>query len=310
MVTFGISVGSWPMAVPPSGDYLYRLAERVEALGYDGLWSGDHFVTQTPFLHSLSLLGAFAARTQRITLGTSVLILPLHNVAEVAKAVSTLDFLCAGRFVLGLGVGGEMKKEWELAGVPIEDRGRRADEYIAALRAVWSSDQATFSGRYCQFADVNMQPKPIRPGGPPMLVGGRSDAALRRAGQLGDGWMAYMVTPERYRESVQKMQAAAAEANRDPAQCRKAHLIFWYVGRDHEQARNLAITNLSRRYNQPFEKLVDKYCAVGNAEACAEALRRFGDAGAEELIFMPIAGPDELFDQITMLAEDVRPLLA
>ncbi|MBI2322699.1 MAG: LLM class flavin-dependent oxidoreductase [Chloroflexi bacterium] len=309
MVRFGISVGSWPLAVPPSGEYLYGLAERVEALGYDGLWSGDHFVTQTPFLHALTLLGAFAARTTRVTLGTSVLILPLHNVAETAKAVSTLDFLCGGRFVLGVGVGGEMKKEWEVAGVPLGDRGRRADEYIQALRALWTSDAASFSGRYCQFADVNMQPKPAQPGGPPILVGGRSDAALVRAGRLADGWMAYMVTSERYAESVEKMRAAAMAARRDPGRLRLAHLIFWYVGRDHEQARSLAITNLSRRYNQPFDKLVDKYCAVGSPEACAEALRSFVAAGVDELVFMPIAPPDELLDQIAMLAEDVRPLV-
>jgi alkanesulfonate monooxygenase SsuD/methylene tetrahydromethanopterin reductase-like flavin-dependent oxidoreductase (luciferase family) len=154
-----------------------------------------------------------------------------------------------------------------------------------------------------------MQPKPIQPGGPPILVGGRSEAALRRAGRLCDGWMAYMVTAERYAESVETMRAAAAEAGRDPARLRLAHLVFWYVGRDHEKARSLAITSLSRRYNQPFDKLVDKYCAVGSPEACAETLRRFTAVGVDELIFMPIAPPDELLDQIAMLAQDVRPLV-
>ena len=116
----------------------------------------------------------------RLQLGTAVYLLPLRHPTPVAKQVSTLDHLTEGRFIFGVGVGGEFPKEYEACGVPIGERGARLSESLAVLRALWSGRPASYKGRFFQFEEVAMQPPPRQAGGPPIWCGGRSDAALRR----------------------------------------------------------------------------------------------------------------------------------
>ncbi len=115
------------------------------------------------------------------------------------------SIISAGRLRLGVGVGGEFPKEFEAVGVPLRERGRRADEAIAILRALWAPGSASFHGRFVQFDDVHMEPKPVQPGGPPILVGGRSKHALRRAANLGDGFMPYLYTPAQFAGTQQRL---------------------------------------------------------------------------------------------------------
>src|SRR5262245_3526969 len=228
---FGIEIQHRPELLGP-------VAMRAEALGFDSVWIGDHVAIHRPTLDSLAALGHVAALTERVRIGPCVYLLALRHPTVAAKQVASLDLLSGGRVVFGVGVGGEFPKEFEACGVPHRERGARVDEGIAVCRALWGPSPASFEGRFTQFADVVLEPKPVQPGGPPIWIGGRSDAALRRAARVGDGWVAYLVTPDRFRSSMEKIEAFAREAGRilDPKTFEAAHVLFTVLDDDWERA--------------------------------------------------------------------------
>jgi probable F420-dependent oxidoreductase len=303
-IRFGVSLGIQP---PES---LRALATRAEALGYDSIWTGDHIAFHNPTLESLTTLSHLAAVTRRVRIGTGVYLLALRHPTVAAKTVATLDVLSGGRFVFGVGVGGEFPKEFEAVGVPHHERGRRVDEAIAVCRLLWSKSPASFQGRFVSFTDLALEPKPVQPGGPPIWIGGRSDHALRRAARLGDGWISYVVTPDRYRASLEKIQALAAEAGR-PLELGRgfepAHLFFAVVDDDWERARAQAARYLTRQYNQPFDELVRKYCLLGPPSACRETLARFVEAGVRTFVIGFVAGAERASEQLERFATEVLP---
>ncbi len=300
-IRFGVSLSPHPPMEQ------WALAERVEAFGFDSLWCGDHISFYTPLYESLTLLAFYAARTRRIRVGTAVYLLALRHPTVVAKITSTLDVLSEGRLIFGVGVGGENPKEFEACGVPRAERGARVDEGIEVLRALWSRTPASFSGRFVRFEGVSIDPKPLQPGGPPIWIGGRSDAALRRAGRVGDGWVSYVVTAERYRQSVAKMREAAAAAGRDPGRLETAHLAFITVGKDYERAKATWVARLSRRYNQDFGPLADKYGFIGTPAQCIEQLERFVEAGCRYFLLNAAAEPSDEALQLELLAAEILP---
>ncbi|HSE94458.1 MAG TPA: TIGR03619 family F420-dependent LLM class oxidoreductase [Methylomirabilota bacterium] len=298
--------------LPHRAELLGPVAARAEGLGYDSVWIGDHVAFHNPTLESLTALTWVAAHTTRVRLGPCVYLLALRHPTVVAKAVATLDVLSGGRVVFGVGVGGEFPKEFEAAGVPPAERGRRVDEGIAVCRAVWSRSPASFHGRFVRFADVAVEPRPVQPDGPPIWIGGRSDAALRRAARLGDGWVSYLYTPERYRTALRKIRAMAAEAGRDLGAGRgfeAAHLAFTVVDDDWERARATAAGSLDRQYRQSFDALAAKYCVLGPPDRCAATLARFVEAGARTLILAFVAGVDRTPEQLERFAAEVLPRL-
>src|SRR3984893_15031816 len=236
---------------PATGPWLPRieqvvsLVELVDRSAYDSLWVGDHISFAVPILDPLLQLAQAAVVSRRLTLGTSVYLLPLRHPAPVAKQVATLDHLTEGRLVFGVGVGGEFPREYEVCGVPINERRPRLTEGIALLRRFWSGEPVSHAGRfYGPFTDVPMQPPPRQPGGPPIWCGGRSDGALRRTGRLADGWLSYVVTPEMYRSGLEKIDVAAHEAGRSVAQFGTAHLLFTRIDDSYEKALDAATETL------------------------------------------------------------------
>jgi probable F420-dependent oxidoreductase len=190
----------------------FALARRVEELGFDSVWTGDHVSFHNPIYESLTLLAAYAGITRRIKLGSAVYLLALRHPTVAAKITGTLDTLSGGRLIFGVGVGGENPKEFEVCGVPHKERGARVTEAIDAVRALWRDTPASFSGRFTQFDKVSIDPKPVQQPGPPIWIGGRSDAALLRAARQGDGWMAYVVHADRYAQSTAKIREEADRA--------------------------------------------------------------------------------------------------
>ncbi len=285
----------------------WALARRVEQLGFESIWTGDHVSFYLPLYESLTLLASYASITTRVRLGTAVYLLALRHPTIVAKITSTLDVLAGGRLVFGVGVGGENPKEFEASGVPHRERGARVDEGIEVLRALWRDTPATFKGRFTSFEGVSIDPKPVQPGGPPIWVGGRSDAALARAGRVGDGWVAYVVTAERYRQSLEKIRAAADRAGRSLDGFARAYLVFITVGRDFESARQTWVSRLSQRYNQDFGPLAERYGVIGTPAQCRETLAKLVDAGCDYFILNPIADPGQAGPQIEAIAGDILP---
>jgi probable F420-dependent oxidoreductase len=287
----------------------WDLVRRVEALGFDSVWCGDHISFNLPLYESLTLLASYAAITTRLRLGTAVYLLALRPPAVAAKVTATLDVLSGGRLIFGVGVGGENPKEFEACGVPHRERGARVSEAIEVVRALWRDTPATFKGRFTSFEGVSIDPKPVQRPGPPIWIGGRSDAALARAGRQGDGWVSYVVTPERYRQSLEKIREAAARQGRSLDGFATAHLTFITVGRDYERARAAWVARLSRRYNQDFGPLAERYGVIGTPEQCAERLAAFRAAGCAYFLLNAICEPAEEREQLETIAAEVLPRL-
>ena len=290
---------------PPAEQF--ELVRRVEALGFESVWTGDHVSFHNPMYESLTLLATYIPITSRIRLGTAVYLLSLRTPAIAAKVTSTLDALSGGRLIFGVGVGGENPKEFEVVGVPHGERGARVTEGIDVVRTLWRDSPASFQGRFTRFQGVSLDPKPVQKPGPPIWIGGRSDAALTRAGRQGDGWVSYVVQPERFAQSVDKIRAAAAGRSLDGFAF--GHLGFITVGRDWESAKKVWVEALTKRYAQDFEPLARKYGIIGTPEQCAEQLARFEAAGCNYLIANPIGDPRDERDQVERIAADILPLL-
>ena len=147
-------------------------------------------------------LARLSAVTERVQIGTSILLLPLYPPAIVAKQIADMDRATNGRIILGIGVGGEYPQEFRACGVPVKERGRRTDEIIPLLRRLWTAEDVTHDGPYYPMEDVKIHPAPAQHGGPPIVVAGRQEAAMRRAARLGDGWFPYLYSARRYAASV------------------------------------------------------------------------------------------------------------
>jgi probable F420-dependent oxidoreductase len=299
----GVSLGgSFPQGVPAAATLL-AAARAAEAAGYDAVWSGDHVMMHSPIVEAVTLLAAFAAVTRRVRLGTAVYLLPLRHPTVVAKTFAGLDYVSDGRLIFGVGVGGEYPKEFEASGVPVRERGARTDEGLEIVRRLWSEPRVSFEGRFYRFSDVALAPPPVQRPHPPIWIGGRSEAALRRTARFADGWLAYMATPEQIHSGLARIADLAAGFGRDPRAIAGGLLVFAFVGRDRDAARARVVADLSMRYNQPFDRLVDRYCAFGTPAQCAERLTAFRDAGVRNLVVKFTCAPGEQLDQQAAFAE-------
>ena len=178
---------------------LASVAQAAEAAGFDTLWAGEHHVlpassTRIPptsrYLNPVVALTYVAAFTRSIRLGTGVLLLPQYQPLILAKELASLDVLTGGRLIVGIGVGWA-EEEYEALGVPYRERGARADEYLAAMRAIWSEGTPSYTGRYVSFHDVMAYPHPVQQPAPPVVIGGRAAPVLRRAVEQANGWYGF-----------------------------------------------------------------------------------------------------------------------
>jgi probable F420-dependent oxidoreductase len=180
-----------------------RLARRAEQLGYDMLGIPEHFIiprehvdlSGAHYFHAAAAQGFFAGATQRIRVNSALAILPLQNPIVTAKAYSTIDWLSGGRITVTFGVGW-LEGEFKLLGVPFHERGRMADEYLAAIIELWTKDSPHFEGRYVSFKDVAFEPKPLQKPHIPIWMGGDAEAVLKRAARFASGWMPFLTKPE------------------------------------------------------------------------------------------------------------------
>ncbi len=293
----------------PTRDVNRKTTALLEELGFDSVWVGDHIAFTTPLLDPLLQLAQAAAFTETLTVGTSVYLMPLRPAAAVAKQTSSLDHLSEGRFIFGVGVGGEFPREFDACGVPVKERGARLTEGMEVVRKLWQGDSVSHHGRFWTFDEVHMQPAAFTPGGPPMWCGGRSDAALRRAGRLADGWISYVVTPEQFADGLAKIDDAATAVNRTVTSFGTAHLLFTRIDDSYETALDDAADLLSKRYAMDFRKAAARYCALGDPAAVADTLRKFHAAGVRTFILDMLGTVEERDVQLRRFATEVRPLL-
>jgi probable F420-dependent oxidoreductase len=260
------------------GGDLRRIAA-LEQLPIDSLWVGGHVASPNPTPEALMGLARLSAVTQRVKVGTAVLLLPLYQPAIVAKQIADQDRATRGRIVLGVGIGGEYAQEFRACGVPITERGRRVDEAIPLLRRLWTAQEITHEGRFYPMSAVKIHPGPAQPGGPPIVVAGRSDAAMRRAGLIGDGWMPYLYSPRRYAASVARIEEVAGAADRDLSGFEWCAFIFVNIDSDGQRARQAMAATLGGQYNQDFRSMIDTWPRRELRTKCGKRCRHLWTPG-------------------------------
>jgi probable F420-dependent oxidoreductase len=201
---------------------LVRIAQAAETAGFDSLWAGEHHVLATSssripatsrFLNPVVALTFVAAHTRTIRLGTGILLLPQHQPLILAKELASLDVLSGGRLIVGIGVGWA-EAEFEALGVPFHERGARTNEYLAAMRAIWSEETPAYHGRYVSFQGVQAYPHPVQQPTPPIVVGGRAPAVLRRTVEQANGWCGFALDPDETASLLAELREAAGRYHR------------------------------------------------------------------------------------------------
>jgi probable F420-dependent oxidoreductase len=223
-----------------------QLARAAEAAGFESLWVADHVVLPDPplperpmsptmrLLDPVVMLTFYAALTTRIRLATGVIVLSQRQPLVLAKQLASLDVLSNGRLMFGFGVGW-CAPEFQALGVPFEHRGSRGDDYLAAMRAVWTQEKPAYQGRYVTFAGVQAQPQPLQRPTPPIIVGGRTPAAFRRAVEHGHGWYGFGLKVEQTAQDIEALQKAE-QRHRRPAELGRLEISITPPGYDIDPA--------------------------------------------------------------------------
>lgn len=300
-------------AIPePDRDWLAA----AEKLPVESVWQGGHLLPPTGTGEAITRLALMTAWTERVRVGTSVLLLPLYHPVVAAKQLADLDSRSGGRVTVGVGVGGEFSGEFEAAGVPLAERGARTSEAIEVLRGLWRGGPASYQGKFWSFDDVTLRPvvppgatgPAGRSGGPPIVVAGRKEPAMRRAARLGDGWMPYLVSPGAYARSVASITAEAAAAGRDLAGFEWLLFLYCSVRRDGDAARDDVRSFLGAAYGDKPQSMLDKIAPAGTPEEVAARLQAYVDAGARHIVISPAARQDTL-GIVELAAREVLPRL-
>jgi probable F420-dependent oxidoreductase len=275
----------------------------LERLGFDSLWCGGHVASPNGTPEAMMQLARLSALTERVTVGTAILTLPLYQPAVIAKQIADLDCDTGGRLLLGIGVGGEYAQEFRACEVSLEGRGTRTDEAVAVLRRLWTAEEVTHAGRHFSLDRVRITPAPVQPGGPPIIVAGRRKAAMSRAALLGDGWMPYLYSAKRYADSVGTVLDLATAAGRDLSQFHWMAYVFINVDRNSARARADTVAFLGGNYKQEFDNMVDRVAVAGTSDEVVGKLQAFVDAGARHLIFAPARRTGVVELAATLVAE-------
>lgn len=283
-----------PTATPdPQPDTVLQCARRAEQAGAHSLWTIDRLVfgNQEPLLG----LAAAAALTQRVKLGTSVLLGTLRGATMLAKQVATLDQLSGGRVILGLGVGSR-PDDFEAGGVPFERRGGRAEEMIDLLHLVWSGAPVQHQGDFYHIGVGPIGPRPVQ-AAIPIWLGGSAEPALKRAGRLADGFISGSSRgADGFRRNMERVREAAAAAGRDPSTIAGATLVFTSLDDDRGRARRRAFAYQANYYDA--SRANTDTCMLGSVDECVDYAGAYAEAGADMLILSPVTSDLGHFDRI------------
>jgi alkanesulfonate monooxygenase SsuD/methylene tetrahydromethanopterin reductase-like flavin-dependent oxidoreductase (luciferase family) len=284
---------------------LGALLTRAEALGLDQVCVGDHvsFHGGQGF-DGLVQATALAALAPRMEVHTAVYLLPLRHPVPVARQVASLAELAPGRLVFGVGLGGEDPHELAVCGVDPTTRGRRMDESLSIVRRLLAGEAVTYAGQFFQIRDARIAPAPSPP--VPILVGGRSPRAARRAGLHGDGWIGVWVTPDRFTATTAEVEQTGERAGRRGVPWQHELLAWCGFGVTREDARNRVAGPMEQLYRIPFERF-ERYTPHGTPTDVAEALLPYVDAGCRSInLVAQAADPDEAVESVAAVRRALR----
>ena len=301
-VPVGIAMPQFFQEGPTDMEMVRQFVARAEELDFESLWTQEDITGDDPSLEPLTQLSYVAALTTRARLGVSVMVAPLRNPVQLAKALGSLDQMSHGRLTVGVGIGSRQNM-YPAFGLTTDRRARRFVELLDVMKALWTKPQATYEGQFWQLDGVPMEPKPVQKPHPPLWFGGRHPDALRRAVRHGDGWMgAGSSTTATFLECVQQLNTFLEEAGRDPATFPISKRVYLAVDDNEKRAEERITTWFDNRYhNAPLGAEVSVW---GSAAQCAEKLAEIVDGGAEMLMLNPMFDHMEHLEQLT---EEVIP---
>ena len=293
----GITVGlRMPHELPGGAAGLRDFVARVEATGIDRLCTGDHVVFKGGYGFDGLLNATAAVVASRLIVQTAVYLLPLRHPVPVARQVATLAALAPGRLVFGVGLGGEDPAELRACGIDPATRGRRMDEALAVLRPLLAGTEVTVSGAFFRLDQVRIQPAPEPP--VPIVIGGRSDAALRRVARHGDGWLGLWVSPGRYAAAVELIASYAAGEGREKkgesagAGWQHGMHVWCGLGACAATARPRLAAAMEALYRTPFGPF-ERYCPCGSPAEIAASLQPYVEAGCRSFNLIPVADSEQ-----------------
>jgi probable F420-dependent oxidoreductase len=299
-VRIGVTLGQWPRDdIAPEA--ILDLVDYLEALNVDSLWVSDRLVSPPSTLEPITFLSYIAGRLRRMKFGTSTLVLSTRHPVILAKELATLDFISQGRFFPAVGLGSDEARDFAAAGVNKKERAQRSDEAIVLMRRLWSEENVSFSGKFFSVQDVTIRPRPWQKGGPPIWIGGRSQAALRRTGRLGDGWLVSGVSAAEVASGIESIRAYASEAGRIVPEDHYGALLPFYFAGNSDEAYEAAKTSIRARPElAPFE-----LAALGTGEQVRQRVRAYIAAGATKFVMRPCGPFENWREQISILAREV-----
>jgi probable F420-dependent oxidoreductase len=245
-----------------------------------------------------------AALSSTLKFGPSVLAVPLRNPVLLAKELATLDYLSNGRLLPAVGLGNDLA-EYEALGVPAEERGARADEAIDVMRRLWQDESVTYDGRFFTLHDVGIVPRPVQRPSPPIWIGGRTKAAQRRVGRVGDGWLVSQATAEEVAQGIEVIASTAAAHDRAVDADHIGCMVGFRLGSTMVGATMDAGPFMGNRRPDAHPS---EYSAFGPPDAVAEAIHHYVAAGASKFVVRPLGAPEEAIDQLAWFGRDVLPL--
>ena len=291
---------------PVDMEHIRNFAIKAENLGYDSLWLQERVIGDFAMLEPVTLLSYVAAITAKLKLGTSVILLPLRNPLQLAKAYSTLDVMSNGRAIMGVGLGGgHLGSHEDVFGYSREGRVTRFTEAVQIIKLLWTESKASFQGRYWNFKDVSMEPKPVQKPHLPIIFGGHHENALRRSVKYANGWMGAGSSSSGsfIRESA-RIRDMLAEARRDPTTFHFAKRVYIAVDNDEARAERRIREWFGGRYKNA--DLGPKVSIWGSAAKCTEKIQEIVKAGAQQIVFNPMF--DEM-EHLEICAKEIMPHL-
>jgi probable F420-dependent oxidoreductase len=332
-VSFGVRL---PVSGPLAGlEALKIVAKKAEELDYQSIWVHDHVLwnrtthehhissgsadalkvqTDPVFLESLTCLSYLSGLTSRVKLGVACMVMPCRNPVYLAKQAANVDLLSKGRLILGVGLGSKatvLTNEFEVFGVQTSKRAERTKEYVNAMKALWTEPSASFSGKYVQFANAEIYPKPVQKPHPPIWMGGWSKGSVQRASEFCDGWIPGWLTPKEMAQNVEELNDLAVKYGRDPSKITIAAEKYLCLAEEREKATTKAL-NTIKQSRDTYERVVENLdLAVqahvfGDPDEVNSKVDSFVDAGVTHFEFKFIySSIAELLDMMELFSDKV-----
>ncbi len=293
----------------PDTEPIFSLAKKAENLGLDSVWLGDSVLAK-PRMESFTTWAAVLASTDRVQVGTAVMLAALRHPVMLAQSMSTLDCMFPGRVLPGLGVGRtDLKFEFETMGVPLGERARRFSETVEILKLLMRESRADYAGKHFSFEGVALEPRPKTPGGPPVwLSSNLVDSGLKRVARLADGWITNSITPDLYRQCWEKILVYADEFGRtdEIQKIPQCLYVTMNVNPDGEKAEAQCGEFLSKYYHKTFDEVRKQLLVIaGDGDRVEEQLREYGQEGARVFVVRFAGGSQE--EQLENFVSELLP---